>query len=167
MSEIIAQNAGWKTQRTPVGEINVVESMKEHNCIIGGEGSGGVILPSCHFGRDSLVGIALVIALMKNTGKPLSVLASELPATVMIKGKMPWSGSAVQIFQDIERHFQTSSVNIRHDDGLWIGLEQGWIHVRTSNTEPILRYIVEHISEAEAEKHVRALQILIQSNCAQ
>ncbi|MFZ9760519.1 MAG: phosphoglucosamine mutase [Candidatus Kapaibacteriota bacterium] len=167
MSEIIAQNAGWKTQRTSVGEINVVESMKEHNCIIGGEGSGGVILPSCHFGRDSLVGIALVIALMKNTGKPLSVLASELPATVMIKGKMPWSGSAVQIFQDIERHFQTSSVNIRHDDGLWIGLEQGWIHVRTSNTEPILRYIVEHISEAEAEKHARALQILIQSNCAQ
>jgi phosphomannomutase len=114
-----------------------------------------------------LVGIALVIALMKNTGKPLSVLASELPATFMIKGKMPWSGSAVQIFQDIERHFQTSSVHIRHDDGLWIGLEQGWIHVRTSNTEPILRYIVEHISEAEAEKHVRALQILIQSNCAQ
>jgi phosphomannomutase len=167
MSEIIARNAGWNVHRTPVGEINVVEAMKTHNCIIGGEGSGGVILPSCHYGRDSLVGIALILSLMKYTQKPLSVLSAELPSTTMIKGKMQWSGSAEEVFLSIEQHFQQAYIEIRHDDGLWLRFSDGWIHVRTSNTEPILRFIVEHTSKIEAEKQVDILTNLLQSKSVQ
>ncbi|MFM7157492.1 MAG: phosphoglucosamine mutase [Bacteroidota bacterium] len=167
MSEIIARNAGWNVHRTPVGEINVVEAMKTNACIIGGEGSGGVILPSCHYGRDSLVGIALILSLMKHTQKPLSVLSAELPSTTMIKGKMQWTGSAQEVFQSIEQYYQSSCHEIRHDDGLWLRFSEGWIHVRTSNTEPILRFIVEHTSKSEAEQQVGILTELLKSKLAQ
>jgi phosphomannomutase len=162
MSEIIARNSGWGVYRTPVGEINVVQAMKEHNCIIGGEGSGGVILPACHYGRDSLIGISLIIALMKKTGKSLSSLADMLPKTHMIKGKMPWSGSADEIFQRIERHFSGNFIEIRRDDGIWMQFSDGWMHVRMSNTEPILRYIIECLDEETVQQYVQSLMIQFQ-----
>jgi phosphomannomutase len=162
MSEILAKNNGWKVHRTPVGEINVVQAMKEHECIIGGEGSGGVILPACHYGRDSLIGISLIIALMKKTGKSLSTLAEMLPKTYMIKGKMPWSGSADEIFQRIERHFAGTFLEIRKDDGIWIQFSDGWMHIRMSNTEPILRYIIECLDEKTVQHHVQSLMMQFQ-----
>jgi phosphomannomutase len=162
MSEILAKNNGWKVYRTPVGEINVVQAMKEHDCIIGGEGSGGVILPACHYGRDSLVGISLIIALMKKTGKTLSTLADMLPKTYMIKGKMPWSGSADEIFQRIERHFAGAIIEIRKDDGIWMQFSDGWMHVRMSNTEPIMRYIIECLEENAVQNHVQSLMMQFQ-----
>jgi phosphomannomutase len=162
MSEILAKNNGWKVYRTPVGEINVVQAMKEHDCIIGGEGSGGVILPACHYGRDSLVGISLIIALMKKTGKTLSTLADMLPKTYMIKGKMPWSGSADEIFQRIERHFAGAIIEIRKDDGIWMQFSDGWMHVRMSNTEPIMRYIIECLEENVVQYHVQSLMLQFQ-----
>lgn len=162
MSEILAKNNGWKVYRTPVGEINVVETMKKHDCIIGGEGSGGVILPACHYGRDSLVGISLIIALMKKTSKSLSTLAEMLPKTYMIKGKMPWSGSADEIFQRIERHFAGAIIEIRKDDGLWMQFSDGWMHVRMSNTEPIMRYIIECLEENVVQYHVQSLMLQFQ-----
>ena len=162
MSEILAKNNGWKVYRTPVGEINVVQAMKEHDCIIGGEGSGGVILPACHYGRDSLVGISLIIALMKKTGKTLSTLADMLPKTYMIKGKMPWSGSADEIFQRIERQFASTIIEIRKDDGIWMQFSDGWMHVRMSNTEPIMRYIIECLEENAVQNHVQSLMMQFQ-----
>ena len=157
MSEILAESHGWKVHRTPVGEINVVQAMKQFHSIIGGEGSGGVILPACHYGRDSLIGIALIIALMKKTGKSLSALSDLLPKTSMIKGKMPWSGSADEIFQRIERHFAGTFIEIRKDDGIWLRFPNGWMHIRMSNTEPILRYIVESSDEQSAQHFVHTL----------
>jgi phosphomannomutase len=162
MSEILAKNNGWKVYRTPVGEINVVQAMKRHDCIIGGEGSGGVILPACHYGRDSLVGISLIIALMKKTGKSLSTLAEMLPKRYMIKGKMPWSGSADEIFQRIERQFAGAIIEIRKDDGIWMQFSDGWMHVRMSNTEPILRYIIECLEENIVQHHVQSLMMQFQ-----
>ncbi len=163
MSEILAKNNGWKVYRTPVGEINVVQAMKEYDCIIGGEGSGGVILPACHYGRDSLIGISLIIALMKKTGKSLSTLADMLPKTYMIKGKMPWSGSADEIFQRIEQHFAGTIIEIRKDDGIWIQFSDGWMHVRMSNTEPIMRYIVECLEEKVVQLYVQSLMMQFQN----
>jgi len=162
MSEKLAEQAGWNIHRTPVGEINVVEAMKIHGSVIGGEGSGGVILPACHYGRDSMIGIALIIALMKKTRKTLSALARELPSTTMIKGKIPWNGSSKEVFESIERHFQDACIEIRHDDGVWLRFAHGWIHIRTSNTEPILRYIVEQEQASVAEAQVQVLQDLLQ-----
>jgi len=162
MSEILAENNGWNVYRTPVGEINVVQAMKKHDCIIGGEGSGGVILPACHYGRDSLVGVSLIIALMKKTGKSLSALADMLPKTYMVKGKMPWSGSADEIFQKIERHFTGTFIEIRKEDGIWMKFSDGWMHVRMSNTEPILRYIIECLEEKTAQHHVQSLMMHFQ-----
>ena len=166
MSEYIAEEYGWSVYRTPVGEINVVESMKIHQCIIGGEGSGGVIVPATHFGRDSLVGLALIIALMKNTSKSLSELAASLPDLCMVKGKMSWSGSADKLFEEIERHFIQSLREKRIDDGIWLKLDAGWIHVRLSNTEPILRYIVECRSENETQTIVESLIAIISTHAA-
>lgn len=164
MSEILALHAGWNVYRTPVGEINVVESMKAHGCIIGGEGSGGVIVPACHYGRDSLIGIALIISLMKHTQKTLSTLAAELPITTMIKGKISWSGPSHGLFQSIENHFQDACIEVRHDDGIWLRFDHGWMHIRTSNTEPILRYIVEQEHAADAEAYVQILQELLKTH---
>jgi phosphomannomutase len=161
MSEKLAVQAGWDIHRTPVGEINVVESMKSHGSIIGGEGSGGVILPACHYGRDSLIGIALIIALMKQTQKTLSALAGELPRTTMIKGKIAWHGPARELFEKIQRHFQDSCTEVRHDDGIWLKFAHGWMHIRTSNTEPILRYIVEQEQAYDAKAQVQILQELL------
>lgn len=157
MSEMLAESHGWTVHRTPVGEINVVQAMKHFHAIIGGEGSGGVILPACHYGRDSLIGIALIIALMKKTGKSLSSLADLLPKTHMFKGKMAWSGSADEIFQQIERHFADTFLQIRKDDGIWLRFTDGWMHIRMSNTEPILRYIIESSDELDAKNKVQSL----------
>lgn len=163
MSANIAIDHGWNVYRSPVGEINVVELMKQHQSVIGGEGSGGVILPECHYGRDSLVGVAMIISLMKCTRKTLSELASELPKTTMLKGKMPWSGSASEIFQVIERHFADDSITIRHDDGIWLAFKAGWMHVRTSNTEPILRFIIENEDELETHWYEQELKRVLHS----
>jgi phosphomannomutase len=163
MSEILVHSHGWKVYRTPVGEINVVEAMKKHECLIGGEGSGGVILPACHYGRDSLIGIALIIALMKKTGKTLSALSDLLPSATMIKGKMPWSGSADEIFQNIERHFIDSALTIRKDDGIWLQFSDGWMHIRMSNTEPILRYIIECTKAESTSRYLETLLSLFAS----
>jgi phosphomannomutase len=99
---------------------------------------------------------------MKKTGKTLSTLAEMLPKTYMIKGKMPWSGSADEIFQRIERHFAGAIIEIRKDDGIWMQFSDGWMHVRMSNTEPIMRYIIECLEENAVQYHVQSLMMQFQ-----
>ena len=98
MIEDLADEYGIKVHRSAVGEINVVSKMKEVDAVYGGEGSGGVILPESHFGRDSLVGIALLSLLIAQSGKSLSKLATELPKYSISKTKMDFSGD----FSNIE-----------------------------------------------------------------
>jgi phosphomannomutase len=85
-----------------------------------------------------------------------------LPKTYMIKGKMPWSGSADEIFQKIERQFAGTIIEIRKDDGIWIQFSDGWMHIRMSNTEPILRYIIECLDKKTVQHHVQSLMMQFQ-----
>jgi phosphomannomutase len=91
----------------------------------------------------------------------LSALAGELPRTTMIKGKIAWHGPARELFEKIQRHFQDSCTEVRHDDGIWLKFAHGWMHIRTSNTEPILRYIVEQEQADDAKAQVQILQELL------
>lgn len=131
--------------RSPVGEINVVRLMQATKAIIGGEGSGGVILPASHYGRDSLVGTALLLSLLAYQGKSLSELNATIPTYCMKKTKVEFNSDFATIKQRLLSLFLPN--NFREDDGLYCEFENAWLHVRTSNTEPIARIIAESHSE--------------------
>ena len=137
--------------RTPVGEINVVEKMIADNALFGGEGNGGVIDPRVGYVRDSFVAMAMVLDLMAATGQTLSDLVSQLPRHIMIKDQYPLarsrgSGSADSshvsgLWDRIAAAFPEASADRR--DGLRLDWEDRWVHIRASNTEPIVRVIAE------------------------
>lgn len=142
---------GRRVYRTPVGEANVVETMQAVDAVIGGEGSnGGIIFPAVHYCRDSYTGMAFLLDRMAATGKTISALAGALPHYVRKSGKTGFEhGRLGTLMQALEEHFPQASLD--RSDGLKLGLEDGaWIHVRSSNTEPILRLAVEARTEAEA-----------------
>lgn len=141
MSEKIADKFGFTTHRAAVGEINVVKKMKEVGAIIGGEGSGGVILPECHYGRDSLVGIALILNLLTTKNKSLSELSADLPKFSMIKLKKPFSGDLNNLIENLSNEYSQNKISI--EDGIRIDFDDSWVQLRASNTEPIVRVIAE------------------------
>ncbi|NOQ24066.1 MAG: phosphoglucosamine mutase [Bacteroidales bacterium] len=126
-----------------VGEVNVVESMKKNNAVIGGEGNGGVIYPELHYGRDSLVGIALFLTHLANTKGTCSDLRSRYPEYVIAKKKMQLTPeiNVDKILVSIKDKFKDH--NIIDIDGVKIEFEHGWVHLRKSNTEPIIRIYAE------------------------
>ncbi|HDS84499.1 MAG TPA: phosphoglucosamine mutase [Phycisphaerales bacterium] len=142
MIDDIAAAAGGSVIRTAVGEANVAEAMLQHHCIIGGEGNGGVIDLRIGPVRDSLVAMALVLQLMAETSKPVGKLADEIGNYVMVKTKYPADKQQAQAM--IEKA-KTVFAEARMDttDGCRLDLPDGWIHIRTSNTEPIMRIIME------------------------
>lgn len=150
-TDFAAKKFGATVERSAVGEINVVKKMKEVGAIIGGEGSGGVILPSAHYGRDSLVGIVLVLSLMAETGKTLSELAGEFPDYKMLKFKKAFTGNINELLPKVEEIFKGNEI-IR-EDGMKVVLENAWVQIRASNTEPIVRVI----SEAETMDYAKEL----------
>ncbi|MBK9248713.1 MAG: phosphoglucosamine mutase [Ignavibacteria bacterium] len=135
--------------RSAVGEVNVVRMMQHHNCIFGGEGSGGVILPSCHYGRDSLVGIALILHLIATNQATLSELSRSIPSYEMIKTRIDFNGDFGALSEILRQNFQEASVN--NSDGVRFDFEDSWVHVRASNTEPIVRIIAEATTKERAE----------------
>lgn len=149
MTEIVAQKFGCTTLRSPVGEINVVKLMKQSNAIVGGEGSGGVILPDCHYGRDALVGIALTINLLATTGKTLSEVAKGLPNLSMIKLKKNFTGDLKQLFETLQNKHKDEKITL--GDGIRIDFSDRWVQLRASNTEPIIRVIAEAPNKSDAE----------------
>lgn len=156
MIDDIARPAGGEVIRTPVGEANVAAAMLEHGCIIGGEGNGGVIDLRVGPIRDSLVGIAMVLQLMAETGKTVSDLVSEIAGYYMIKEKFAADSEQVrQILELVRRSFAKAKVDTR--DGYRFDFDDGWVHLRTSNTEPIMRVIVEAKDERTAQKYSRAV----------
>lgn len=150
----IARHYGATVHRTPVGEINVAKRMKNIGAIIGGEGSGGVILPAVHTGRDAIVGIALVLQLVSEFPGTVSELKATLPLYHIAKGKIELGSiSPDAALQRIQSSLpDTASVNT--DDGLRIDFADYWVHLRKSNTEPIVRVI------AEAATMERALEVV-------
>lgn len=134
-----------------VGELNVVEKMKEVNAVIGGEGNGGVIYPELHYGRDALVGIALFLSQLAKEKTKVSDLRKKYPDYHIIKQKQNIQGFDVdQLLQKIEKEF--AEYNPITIDGVKIDFINGWVHLRKSNTEPIIRIYAEAKTISEAEK---------------
>ncbi|HSW56046.1 MAG TPA: phosphoglucosamine mutase [Ignavibacteriaceae bacterium] len=145
----VAKKFGCEVYRSPVGEANVVKKMKEVNAVIGGEGSGGVIFPELHYGRDALVGIALTLQHLSDYGKSLSKLKEELPKYSIVKKKIEVTKNPDEVINKLINHFSGQKIN--KEDGLRVDFEDHWVHFRKSNTEPIVRVIVEAKAEAEAK----------------
>jgi phosphomannomutase len=146
----VAAKYGCKVYRSPVGEANVVKKMKEIKAVIGGEGSGGVIFPELHYGRDALVGIALTLQHLIDFGKPLSKLKEELPQYFISKKKIELTTNPDAVIQKLTEKFSDQTTNT--DDGLRVDFEDYWVHFRKSNTEPIVRIITEAKTKDEAER---------------
>jgi phosphomannomutase len=151
MIDALAAGAGppCAVHRSPVGEANVVETMKQHHCVFGGEGNGGVIDPRVVPVRDSLVAMAVVLKLMADRGQTLSELVAQIPHFVMIKQKFACDRDRIGRILDAVRT-QFAGERINDADGVRIDWAEGWVHVRGSNTEPIFRVIGEASDEATA-----------------
>ena len=137
--------------RSPVGEANVVKKMKEVEAVIGGEGSGGVIVPSVNFGRDALVGTVIALQHLTESRMKMSTLKNSLPQYFIVKKKIELvDKNADGIIQKIIEKYKTEKIN--QEDGLRIDFDDHWVHLRKSNTEPIIRIIVEAKIKEDAER---------------
>ena len=141
-----------------VGEVNVVKKMKEVDAIIGGEGNGGIIVPNFHYGRDALIGIALFLSHLAAHKKGIKSLRNTSPDYFISKNKIELiNGTDVKgIFEKIKIKYKNNPINT--EDGLKIEFENDWVHLRTSNTEPIIRIYAESNLETKAAN--MAMQIM-------
>ncbi|HBG26377.1 MAG: phosphoglucosamine mutase [Planctomycetes bacterium GWF2_41_51] len=161
MIDDIAKEAGCEVIRTPVGEANVAQTMIKNNSPIGGEGNGGVIDLRVGPIRDSLIGIALILQLCAETGKRISELVEEIPAYEMIKEKFnAEKKQAEKIFTQAKKTFKKAEIN--ESDGCRFDFEDGWIHLRTSNTEPVIRLISEFRKDADSSKYLDKIKAIIE-----
>lgn len=135
--------SGGQYMASAVGEVNVVQAMKNTNAIIGGEGNGGVIVPDLHYGRDAFIGIALFLSLMATRNMPVSEIKKKYPVYHIIKDKMLIPEGIDLSFQLDQLALLYPDATISRIDGLKIDMEQAWVHLRSSNTEPILRIYAE------------------------
>jgi phosphomannomutase len=158
-SEWAARQFGGEISRCPVGEINVVSKMKEIGADIGGEGSGGVILPDCHYGRDSLVGICLILGLMAQSKRSLSELSNDFPDYEMKKLKFEFVGNFDNLKARIIEEISSDRVDL--EDGLRIDSDGFWIHIRKSNTEPIIRLIYEKLNDSNIDDTIDKITSII------
>ncbi|MEJ7677624.1 MAG: phosphoglucosamine mutase [Segetibacter sp.] len=140
-----------------VGEVNVVNKMKAVNAVIGGEGNGGIIIPDLHYGRDALIGIALYLTFLAKSKRSSKQLRGTFPDYFISKNKIELDqGVNVQsIFDKIKKKYKNNPVNT--EDGLRIEFENDWVHLRTSNTEPIIRIYAESNFETTAENIARRI----------
>jgi len=146
--------SGSKLTRAPVGEVNVAVRMRELQAVVGGEGNGGVILPEVHLGRDAPVGIALILQLLAEVGKPLSAVAGELPRYAIVKDKLDRPEASLDsVYAALKKTFADATADTQ--DGLRLAWSDRWLHVRPSGTEPIVRVIAEAPTEQEARALVQ------------
>ena len=145
----IATRFGCPLFLTKIGEVNVTEEMQKQDAVIGGEGNGGVIYPRINFARDSLVGMALVLHLIAETGKTISELLNTFPRFSVVKEKLACPSHQISaVLRMLLREYAAYPMDVR--DGVKVILPAGWFLVRSSNTEPIIRVIAEAGGEAEA-----------------
>lgn len=153
MIDDVAAAAGSEVFRSPVGEVNVAIAMLEHNCVIGGEGNGGVIDLRVGPIRNSFVGMALVLQLMAETGKSVGELADEIGGYYMNKTKFSVDKSQVeQMLDSVKKLFAGAKLDTT--DGCRFDFDDGWLHLRPSNTEPIMRLVVEAKDPPTAQKYI-------------
>lgn len=152
---------GCEYNAAAVGEVNVVTKMKETGAIIGGEGNGGVIYPEAHYGRDALVGVALFLSLLAHSGKKVSELKKEYPAYAIAKNKIELTPDidVDAILAAVKEHFSNETVT--DIDGVKIDFEDSWVHLRKSNTEPIIRIYSEAHTMEEADRLAEEIKGII------
>ncbi len=148
----ITSGYGFQRFSASVGEVNVIEEMKKRNAVIGGEGNGGVIYPELHYGRDALVGIALFLSHIAKSGLKCSALRKTYPQYVIAKKKLALDPGKEfsKITDRVKSYFHGHLTDDR--DGLWIEDKNGWVQIRKSNTEPIMRIYAEGRTITEAEE---------------
>lgn len=152
----VAKKFGCPVFLTKIGEVNVTDTMRHQGAVIGGEGNGGVIYPRINFARDSLVGIALVLHLLAESGKSVSQLLETIPRYSIVKEKMSCPSQRIPVvLRRLRQEFATFPMDTR--DGVKVMTPDGWFLVRGSNTEPIIRIVAEATSEAQAKKTVAEL----------
>ena len=149
LKDVTIKHGGTYTP-SAVGEVNVVNKMKAVNAVIGGEGNGGIIVPDLHYGRDALIGIALFLSHMALEKKSAKQLRNSYPDYFMSKNKIELTAGfdLKKIFEHIKKKYKQHPINT--EDGLKIEFETDWVHLRTSNTEPIIRIYAESNSETVA-----------------
>ena len=148
----VTVNHGCTYTAAAVGEVNVTTEMRRTGAVIGGEGNGGVIYPASHYGRDALVGVALFLSLLAKSGKTVSVLKKTYPQYSIAKTKLELKPEmdVDAILKAVEKHYQGEQMTTI--DGVKIDFADGWVHLRKSNTEPIIRIYSEAHSMQEAEQ---------------
>lgn len=158
----VTESKGGHYFAAAVGEVNVVNQMKAQKAIIGGEGNGGVIFPESHYGRDALVGIGLFLTHLANSGMKISALRASYPAYVISKNKIELSANlnVDLILDSIAKAYQEYNVNTI--DGVKIDFPEGWVHLRKSNTEPIIRIYAEASTEEQANTFAQQIMNAIE-----
>lgn len=147
----VTEKHGGTYEASAVGEVNVVDLMKKNNAVIGGEGNGGIIYPASHYGRDALVGVALFLSLLAEKKMDVSALRASYPNYFMSKKKIQLTPEL-----DVDGILKTMTTNYSHEnlttiDGVKIDFANSWVHLRKSNTEPIIRIYTEAQSQLEAD----------------
>jgi phosphomannomutase len=147
----VTNKRGGSYSASAVGEVNVVKMMKETNAVIGGEGNGGIIYPELHYGRDALVGIALFLSHLALGSKPMSHLKASYPKYVISKNKIDLTADidVDLILEKIQEKYKNHDINTV--DGVKIDFEEEWVHLRKSNTEPIIRIYAEGSTQSVAD----------------
>ena len=159
----VTEKHGCSYFASAVGEVNVVNKMKQENAVIGGEGNGGIIVPDLHYGRDALIGIALFLTHLAKTKLSASALRASYPAYFMSKMKIDLEAgtSLSKIFSTLEDKFKDFAIN--KEDGLKIDFDKEWVHLRSSNTEPIIRVYTESTSQTSADKLAQEIISIIET----
>ena len=160
----IARKYGSIVERSSVGEINVVNKMKKINSQLGGEGNGGVILPESHYGRDSLVASTLILDFMSKEKKTISEIFNLMPQYKIYKDKVRISSNQNMLFfyKNIKKLFSDADLNTK--DGIKFQWSNSWVHIRQSNTEPIIRIYSEAKSSKEAKSLIQEVKSLLNDN---
>lgn len=163
----LSQKYGAKYKATAVGEANVVKKMKEIRAVIGGEGNGGIIFPPLHYGRDALVGVALLLSYLAINNKTVSEIRASLPNYFIVKDKLELQVglNLNKILTNIKKQYQNfNETKINELDGLKVDGSEYWFHLRPSNTEPIIRIYAEAKNKPKAEQIVKEIKQLILAN---
>lgn len=147
----VTEKAGESYFSAAVGEVNVVKAMKDNNAVIGGEGNGGIIYPEYHYGRDALVGIALFLTHLANYGKSISMLKASYPSYHISKNKIELTPEidVDKVLKEMAKKYKNQPISTI--DGVKIEFDKEWVHLRKSNTEPIIRIYAESNSHATAD----------------
>ncbi len=151
--DLIADRFGGAVVRTPVGQAYISEAMIEHNGLLGGEGSGGITVPEVQLTHDSAAAIGLILSHLSRTGKRVSELVEQLPRLTILKHNIAVEPNRLySILQDFRATVERENLQIDTTDGLKVTMQSGWVHVRGSNTESIIRIIVESETAADASQ---------------